>query len=282
MLGVPGWFRAFRPLLIPADFFKGLALTLGHSKTGHDNFLMGEWSQEGWWYYYPVTLFLKSPLPFVALLVAGISVFVKQTDWRSPRPLEFAPWVAAVVYLLAAMTSNVNIGVRHLLPLFPLLTVGVGNAVGKLTQPVVRKGAVVLLGWQVAVALMAYPLYIQFFSEAVGGAKNGYKYLADSNYDWGQDARRLKGFLEERGIQHIYLDYFGTQYSIEYLRIPNTRVTADQARQIKQGWLVVSASQLVRPEWAWLRESKQPVARVAYTLFVYQLTDQTAPVKQSS
>ena len=104
----------------------------------------------------------------------------------------------------------------------------------------------------------------------VGGAQNGYKYLVDSNYDWGQDAKRLKKFLDARGIQHIYLDYFGTQYSIEYLKIPNTRVGPEEARQIKQGVLVVSVSELVRPGWEWLREARQPIARVADTLFVYQ------------
>ena len=76
--------------------------------------------------------------------------------------------------------------------------------------------------------------------------------------------------MDDHGIQHIYLDYFGTQLNIEYLKIPNTRIDAEKARQIVQGWLVVSASQLMRPEWSWLRETHQPIARVADTLFVYQ------------
>ena len=76
--------------------------------------------------------------------------------------------------------------------------------------------------------------------------------------------------MKVRGIDHIYLDYYGNQFSTEYLKIPNKRVNADTARQIQQGTLVVSASQLMRPEWAWLRDSRQPTARVAHTLFVYQ------------
>lgn len=74
-------------------------------------------------------------------------------------------------------------------------------------------------------------------------------YLIDSNYDWGQDANRLKQFLDERQIRHIYLDYFGTQFSIEYLKIPNTRVSTEGVKQLQQGTLLVSASQLMRPEW---------------------------------
>jgi hypothetical protein len=263
-LGVPGWFQSFRPLLIPPDFFKELALTLGHSRIGHEAYLLGEWSQEGWWYYYPVALFLKSPLAFIALLIVAIGVFLKNRT--QSRPLEWAAWVSVALYLLAAMTSKVNIGVRHLLPIFPLLTVGIGCAIPRLKQWLV--GGLVI--WQVIICLIYAPLYLQFFSEAVGGANNGYKYLIDSNYDWGQDAKRLKAFLDERHIGQIYLDYFGTQFSIEYLKIPNTRIDAEKARQIVQGYLVVSASELMRPEWNWLRETHQPTARVADTLFVYQ------------
>ena len=108
------------------------------------------------------------------------------------------------------------------------------------------------------------------FSEIVGGSPNGYKYLVDSNYDWGQDAHRLKLYLDRQGIQHIYLNYFGTQFSTEFLKIPNTRVGPEQARQIRDGYLVVSVSELMRPDWDWLRNSRQPVARVAHTLFVYR------------
>lgn len=267
-LGIPGWFQGFRPLLIPADFFKALGLTLGHSKGGHENYLLGEWAHQGWWYYYPLAFFFKSPIAFVVLTIAGGTTAARY--FRQLRPLEVAPWVATAVYVLAAMPSNVNIGVRHLLPIFPLCCVGIGNAVARWSSSAIRKCLFGLFAWQVLVTLCCYPLYIQFFTEAVGGAKNGHEYLIDSNYDWGQDATRLKKFLDDRGIAHIYLDYFGTQYNIEYLKIPNTRVNADQARQIKDGWLVVSASELMRPEWDWLRESRQPTARVAHTLFAYQ------------
>lgn len=261
-LGVPGWFTTFRPLLIPPDFFKGLGLTLGHSKEGHEAYLMGDWSRSGWWHYYVLTLLLKSPVPFIILMLMSCVVFLRSVN--SVRVAEKTLWIAAVIYLLLAMTSKVNIGVRHLLPMMPLLCVGIGCAL-----PRSKRAVPIVLAWQAAVTVFCYPLYLQFFSEAVGGAKNGYRYLADSNYDWGQDANRLKRFLDERGIAHIYLDYFGTQYSIEHLKIPNTRVNAEQARQIKEGWLVVSASQLMRPEWEWLRHSRQPVERVAHTLFVY-------------
>lgn len=268
LLGVPGWLLAFRPLLIPADFFKVLALKLAQSSWGHDGYLMGEWSTRGWWYYFPLGLVLKSPLAFIIAIIGAVALSLNR--FRSMRPLELVPWVAAALYLGASMTSKVNVGVRHLLPIIPLLCIGIGCAATYATKETCRKIMYVLFGWQAVATVWVYPLYLQYYSELVGGAKNGYKYLVDSNYDWGQDAKRLKQFLDERGIQHIYLNYFGTQYSIEYLKIPNTRVSPEQARQIKQGVLVVSASELMRPGWDWLRESRQPIARVAHTLFVYQ------------
>ena len=269
VLGIPGWFRAFRPLLIPPDFFKVIAMALSLSKGGYDAYLLGAWSHEGWWYYFPLAFFFKSPVSYVILTIAGLVVFIRYT--RSTRPLEYVAWIGAGVYLLSAMTSHFNLGVRHLLPILPLLAVGTACALQRLKNKKASMAVKILLGWQALVVIAAYPLYIQFFSEAVGGAPNGYHYLVDSNYDWGQDAHRLKTFLTEHGIQHIYLDYFGTAFSTEYLKIPNTRVSAVTARQIHQGTLVVSVSQLMRPDWAWLRESRQPVARVAYTLFVYEM-----------
>jgi hypothetical protein len=268
LLGVPGWFLVFRPLLIPADFFKVLALKLAQSSWGHDGYLMGEWSTKGWWYYFPLAIVLKSPVAFIAAIIMAVALTLNR--FRSMSPLELVPWVGAALFLGASMTSRVNVGVRHLLPMIPLLCIGIACAARYATNDTYRKIIYALIGWQTIVTVWAYPLYLQYYSELVGGAKNGYKHLIDSNYDWGQDAKRLKRYLDERGINHIYLNYFGTQYSIDYLRIPNTRVTPEQARQIKHGVLVVSASELMRPGWDWLRESKQPVERVAHTLFVYQ------------
>jgi len=269
LFDVPGWFKTLRPLLVPSGLFKGLAIAMAHSKIGTDSYLMGQWSRGGWWYYFPLAFLFKTPVAYVILVVSGFLLFVPKVT--TARLSEFVTWLGAGVYLFWTMSSGINIGVRHLLPMMSLLSVGIGCAFSRLTDRWLRCTTLGLIGWQAVVVLAAYPFYIQFFSEAVGGARNGYKYLIDSNYDWGQDARRLRNFLQDNGIDHIYLDYFGNQFSIEYLKIPNTRVNAETARQIRQGTLVVSASQLMRPEWNWLRESRQPLARVAYTLFVYQL-----------
>jgi 4-amino-4-deoxy-L-arabinose transferase-like glycosyltransferase len=266
-LGVPGWFVLLRPLLIPAEFFKGLALSLNLAGGGHEAFLCGEWRETGWWYYFPLAFLMKTPIPLLALIALGLGLFVRAVRQCSFE--EAVPWIAAGMFLLLAMTSKLNIGVRHLLPMYALLGVGIATQLRRLPGKL-RHLPTVLCGLLAVEALWVYPFFIQYFNQFVGGATNGYQYLLDSNYDWGQDGNRLKAYVAEQHLDHIYLDYFGTQLSIDYDRIPNTRVSARDARQITRGTLVVSASELMRPEWDWLRDQKQPVVRVGYTLFVYQ------------
>lgn len=271
LLRVPGWFIALRPLLIPRDYFKGLAITLMHMMGGHDAYLNGQWSHDGWWYYFPLALAMKSPLPFLLFAAVGISLVLKRA--REVSFAEWLVWLSAAVYLGCAMRSKANLGLRHVLAVYPLVCVGASSAIVRWlgTTKLPRAAVALLPVWSLVVAVIAYPLFIPYFNELAGGPENGYRHLVDSNFDWGQDAIRLKRYLDSQGIKGIYLDYYGTQAAIEYYKIPNQRVNGEVARQIRQGYLVVSASQLMRPEWAWLRESRQPIARVAHTLHVYQI-----------
>ena len=267
-LGVPSWFQMLRPILLPRDFFKELAVMVAHIREGGDSYLLGKWARTGWWYYYVFGITFKSPVPWLFMVVGSVIILVRRRSQQSFG--ELVPWIAAAAYLGFSMTSKVNIGVRHVLPVYALLAVAAASQLVRLGQRG-RIGVWILCAWLWLACIFAYPFYIQYFNELVGGPTDGYKYLIDSNFDWGQDAKRLKAFLDEHGIRHIYLDYFGTQAAIDYYKIPNTRVNGKQAQRIRTGYLVVSASQLVRPEWDWLRESREPVARVAYTTFVYQL-----------
>lgn len=79
--------------------------------------------------------------------------------------------------------------------------------------------------WLAASALAAWPDYIPYFNELVGGPRNGFHWLGDSNVDWGQDLKELKRFMDRRGIDRIQLSYFGTadpaHYGIEYEYLPS-------------------------------------------------------------
>jgi 4-amino-4-deoxy-L-arabinose transferase-like glycosyltransferase len=275
-LGVPHWFILLRPILIPAEYFKGVAITLLHASGGNEAYLNGRWSHHGWWYYFPLALAMKTPVPFLIFVGAGIVMAMRSRC--ELRFAELAAWAGAIVYLLSAMCSNADIGVRHILPVYPLVSIGSACSLVRWTRQV-QRARQKLAGWIVvalpaaslACVALAYPHFICYMNRLAGGTGHGYEHLLDSNYDWGQDVIRLRKFLDERGIRKIYLQYFGTQAAIEYYGIANDFVSSDAARQIQEGYLVVSAEALMRPEWEWLRQSHQPIARVGYTLFVYQI-----------
>jgi len=260
-LAVPGWFTSLRLILVPGEYFKGLAILLQHVSTGHESYLAGKWSPTGWWHYFPVALLVKTPVALLLLLGGAVAA--------SRRQLSF-PLLAAAVYLGVAMLSNANIGVRHVLPVFPLLAVTLAVQYAKAAR------ATKLVMWTLAgglaiTTLWAHPLYLQHAGELAGGPAVGHRWLVDSNFDWGQDAKRLKSFLDANGIEHVYTDYFGFGGALEQAGVKHTRVNAEQAREIRQSYLVVSATNLMRAKWDWLRESHEPVAVVAHTLFVYRL-----------
>jgi Flp pilus assembly protein TadD len=259
-----------RPVLIPRDFFKGLALVAAHESKGQGAFLCGQWRTTGWWYYFLVAMAVKTPLPLLLLTMVGLGLWL-----RGMRRFSFqqaAPWLAALMYLMFAMVGTIDIGVRHLLPMFALLAVGSASQFG-LRSRRVQLCAWLGIGWLLVVTWRARPNFIEYFNEAVGGPANGYRWLVDSNLDWGQDAKRLKHFLDEQGITNINLEYFGPRRSIEYYGVSGRRITSDEAPGIHSGTLIISATTLMSTSWDWLRACHEPVARIGYTMFVYHLGD---------
>ena len=106
----------------------GLKALAGQNKAGQVSFFFGEWRRHGWWYFFPVIFLLKSPMPFLLLACVG-SVFVMRSfaqkhDWRFVAPTLFALAILAV-----SMTSGINIGLRHILAIYPLLSIVAGHAV---------------------------------------------------------------------------------------------------------------------------------------------------------
>jgi Flp pilus assembly protein TadD len=269
-IGVPTWFQVLRPILIPPDFFKGLALLAGHESAGHWAFLCGQWRSTGWWYYFPVTIAVKTPLPLLLLTIVGLVMWL-----RGLRRFSFQhaiPWVAALMYLVFAIIGNINIGVRHLLPMFALLAVGTALQLSLRSRRVQLSGWL-CTGWLLVVTWRAYPYFIEYFNEVAGGSSNGYQWLVDSNLDWGQDVKRLKHFLDEQAMTNIDLAYFGPGGPIDYYGITGRRVTSGEAEGMHSGTLVVSATEFMSPGWDWLRASHEPVTRIGYTMFVYHLGD---------
>ena len=176
-----------------------------------------------------------------------------------------------------------SIGLRYVLPVYPFVFVIASGAVKQLWR--FRYVLIVLLAWYPVASFTVWPDYLAYFNELAGGADNGYRYLVDSNLDWGQDLKGLKRFMDSRGIDRIYLSYFGTdlpaRYGIDYdwlpsyeLKNPNPQTTTIDLK--RKRYLAISVTNLqgvyIEPSttFRWL-DRYTPVARIGHSIFVYYL-----------
>lgn len=161
------------------------------------NFLFGQTNLEGFRIYFPVGFLLKSTFPFLLLLLLA---FV-----RGRPDVEESLFILLPVFLYVAVSSltSYNIGIRHLLPAYPLLAV----YAGRVARSTWKKTIAWMMVLQCTIPLIAFPHYIAHFNLLAGGRWMGHHYLADSNLDWGQDWYRMAGLIRKAGIQYNDVSY---------------------------------------------------------------------------
>jgi hypothetical protein len=195
------------PLPAP-EFLNGIRQLLKHNAEGHMSYMLGSFSLTGFWYYYPVVLAVKTPLGFLLLLGAGLALAGrKRTDVQGA----WLPLAIAAGILLAAACSRINIGVRHILPVYMAFSlVAAAVAVRLLREAPARKwvryGLLAAAVWFAASSLASHPDYLAYTNELAGSEPE--KVLADSDLDWGQDAKRLAVRLHELGADRVYFAPF--------------------------------------------------------------------------
>jgi hypothetical protein len=147
-----GWVARIQHVPLPAhEFWHGLLFLQAHTKAGHLSYVLGQTSPRGFWFYYPVVLLVKTPLMTLLLLVIGGALALR----RHSQP-EFAGYaLGAAGLLLAATTSPINLGSRHVFTIYPLLSMAAAYGIARATAHR-RQGAVtfwiiagVVLGLQV-------------------------------------------------------------------------------------------------------------------------------------
>ena len=265
-------------------YLQGVTFQLEHAGNGHSSFLMGEYSLSGWWYYYIVAFLIKTPVPTLILLFSiSVFTFVKFNLKKSIN--EYCLMFPIFFILLFFSIMHQSIGLRYILPVYPFIFV----LAGKITQvkAVKIKEKIVMLllmAWYISGTLGMGNHYLAYFNEFVHGPENGYKYLIDSNLDWGQDLPGLKKFMDERDIKHIYLSYYGTdrpeRYGINYTWLPSPLYEdaprEERAKIPSKGFIAVSATNLQgvyfnnKNLFAWLNNCK-PIAKIGYSIFVYKI-----------
>jgi hypothetical protein len=244
---------------------------------GYKNILLGERVRGGRWYFFPVALAVKTALPFLLLTAVG-ALGLMSSAGRRRRWTDAAPVAATLGILIAALPSNLTIGVRHLLPIFGPLAVlaAAGAQTLWLMRPRFPAGAIIamaLVGWQAVESARAHPEYLSYFNQLAGAHPE--RVLIDSDLDWGQDLDRLADTLRTRGITRVAVSIH-TKADLEQHGLPeftelapNTPVT---------GWVAISAFRLYLgylggspfDDFAWLRRHT-PVATVGRSIYLYHI-----------
>ena len=218
-------FQVDRPWLLPRYFVYGVQMVLEDSRDGRPAFLLGQVSDTGWWYYFPIAFALKTTIPFLLATAGGLAWSIVQVLTRKRYVLLYSV-LPALLYLGMTMTSHLNIGVRHLLPLFPFAAILGAAFVAALVElaashsrPLGVALAVMLLAPSVAIAVVTYPNYLTYFSPLAGGSERGWQTLSDSNVETGQEVKPLAQYLKERGENRVtgimvggeFLRFYGVQ-----------------------------------------------------------------------
>ena len=227
------------------DLLNGLVAVEAHNNTGHLSYLLGQTRMDGWWYFYLVALAVKTPLPLLVAGPAGL-VWMGTDGWRRGELWRVAPLLVCVTLLVFASSfSHINIGIRHVLILYPFLALGAAYAglrawraarvrCAQRLQLPARVALLALLGWQMGTLLSAYPDYLPYFNATVSHPE---QVLVDSDLDWGQDLYRLERRVAQLHIAQLHLAYRGTA---DLAREPLPQLDILPPHHPVSGWVAVS------------------------------------------
>lgn len=284
--------------LLPTAFERSIRFQLRLGSFSEGVFFAGEIYRSGAWFILLPTILLKTPLPTLALgLVAALRLAWRRRAWEGETLIALAIGLFVAFCLLI---SNLGSLLRYVLPIYPFLFVLIGRLATE-ALPFQRAAAVAagLLGvWYIAGTASVHPHYLAYFNELIGGPANGYRYLAGSNLDWGQDLAGLKRYMTENGIDRIPLGFFGSAdadyYGIDYDYLPSVGLTPRKPGELwwyeidrdrvapvplPTGRIAVSVTliqgpvwlgELFRPTYGWLLDL-EPVDTIGHTIHIYEI-----------
>ncbi len=247
--------------LLPEAFLWGFAHTYKFSKE-RPAFFFGEYRKTGWPLFFPAAFLLKTPLPALLLFAAGVIAAIRSQRRRAGRQSRSLAYRAAplilffTVYWILAVTMSLNLGHRHILPVYPICYIFAGAAalwLGGRSARLVAVALVLAVGLQVGDSLAARPFYLSYFNQLAGGPERAYHDFVESSLDWGQGLPDLAGWLERLraggDASPVYLTYFGAD-SPRARQLPVIRFGDEMSdsgernfpAQVRGGWFVISAT----------------------------------------
>lgn len=206
--------------VLPESYLYGLA-DVRLTANFYTSYVLGKIYAHGVWFYFPIAFLIKSTIGFMALLLLAMAAIATRR-LKHGREIWFLV-VPTLFYLLVAFAVGMNIGVRHILPVYVFLAVLVGGAAWALVRHN-RKwlyvvGALLLI--HAVSSFRTFPTYLAYANEFWGGPGNTYKYLTDSNVDWAQQLKATKHYLDGRGVRDCWFVYFGEGVAdFKYYGIP--------------------------------------------------------------
>lgn len=265
--------------IVPTYFVLGACAVSTHNSYGHPAFLLGEYRTTGWWFYFPVAFALKTTLPFLLLTVASLGWAIWRLFKRERKFL--ALLLPLAVFIALAISSRINIGIRHFLPAFPFFFILGGAFLSWLlslrARRVARLIVVLLLCWTTVEAVRAYPDYLAYMNELTSRRPRWY-YLSDSNIEWGDDIGELARYLRARGETNVRGSMSGawmslSLYGVKYWAIPTPPDSpTPRTRYVAIGAGVLNGSTVVPEQRAFFAQYRHrtPEAIFGNSIYLYR------------
>jgi hypothetical protein len=247
----------WRMKVLPESFLWGLADILVGVVGGRVTFLLGQVYEDGKWFFFPLVFLMKSTLPFLALLAA---LPLAGRKFAARREIIFMA-LPPVVFLFTSTLSGMNLGIRHILPIFPFLIVLAALSASRLSSRsrfAFMAILFVILGHTVS-SLRAYPNYLTYSNEIVGGPQKTHRAMTDSNVDWGQGLLQASTYLSERRISNCWFAYRIPGVDLAKYHIPcrslpsglgyRYSVPSPEPPPVVNGTILVSANETAGQSW---------------------------------
>jgi 4-amino-4-deoxy-L-arabinose transferase-like glycosyltransferase len=209
--------------VIPTYYLFGVYKVAIHNHYGHPAFLLGKYSNDGWRYYFPVAFALKTTIPFLLLSVVALAWGIFQIVARRRITLLWL-MIPFLIYLGISVSGSINIGIRHFLPAFPFLFILGGMLLSEVIKSRQRllgiALTVMLIGLMCVEAVRVFPNYTPYMNQLAAGPN--WRYLSDSNVEWGDDVNSLAAYLKSRGETRVRAALSGgwitlPLYGIDYI-----------------------------------------------------------------
>jgi hypothetical protein len=277
------------PVLLPANYVRGLDLQQADFEGKRKSYTSGEWRDRGWWYFYLYALVVKVPAGTLVLGGVGLALAFCPRFRRFDELVVWSP--AVVIFIAASVKTGYTMHFRYVLPALPFMLVGLSK-VAELRPAWCRVAVWMFAGSSVVSSLSVYPHSLSYFNEPAGGPDRGHEYLVDSNIDWGQDLFYFqKWAIKHSEIKSIGIAYFNfIDYRIvlkeEYGKVPPDPPSAlgqmnpDQAVRYgpHPGWFAADIHNLMDPSGRchYLMRHFKPVAKAGYSIWIFHITPEDA------